>query len=157
MRVSIRALGRWRIDICAVYGSRVKIYAQKGVKRLTLCAAFECSYTPPKNAVVASFPIILINRWGPPGCSSINEPTSWMNPDTRTSGRFWDCSWTRDSIRKKRSAMWSTEKRKHVQLSQLMTGRSLLSLGHVNFSWVSLNFFNSIVNWPLRTSLSGNT
>ena len=35
------------------------ICAKKG---LTLCAAFEWSYTPPKNAVVASFPIILIKR-----------------------------------------------------------------------------------------------
>ena len=42
---------------------KVKIYEQERKKKeLTLWAAFEWSYTPPKNAVVASLPIILINR-----------------------------------------------------------------------------------------------
>lgn len=44
-----------------------------------------------------------------------------------------------------------------VQLSQLITGKSSLSLGQTSFSCVSLSFFNSIVNWPFRTSLSGKT
>lgn len=142
---------------------RLEYMRKKGQKKgrrktgLTLCAAFEWSYTPPKNAVVASLPIILSNRWGPPGCSSMKEPTSWMNPDISTNERLWDCSWTRDGISKETVGNGERMKKKYVQLSQLITGRSLLSLGHVKFSWVSLNFFNSIVSWPLRTSLSGNT
>jgi hypothetical protein len=36
--------------------------SQRGGSGRTLCAAFECSYTPPKNAVVASLPMYLATR-----------------------------------------------------------------------------------------------
>lgn len=62
-----------------------------------LCAAFECAYTPPWNAAVASRPTFLVRRCFPPGCSSRNEERSWMNPETRTSGRVRDCAWTIES------------------------------------------------------------
>lgn len=130
--------------------------AEKGIRAtvseyLTLWAALEWSYTPPKKAVVASLPICLARRWRPPGCSSMKEETSWMNPDIRTSGRFSDCVWTRWG--------WKVGKnghaRSHVQLSQLITGKSLESWGHWRLSCVRRSFLSSMVSWPFLTSFSG--
>ena len=61
---------------------------------LTLCAAFEWSYTPPKKAVVPSRPRYFAIKCCPPGCSSMNEDTSWMKPAMTMSGRLDACSWS---------------------------------------------------------------
>lgn len=42
--------------------SKLLLGDEDGRRELTLWAAFEWSYTPPKNAVVASLPIILTKR-----------------------------------------------------------------------------------------------
>lgn len=67
---------------------------KKKKKPRTLCAAFEWSYTPPKNAVVASRPMNFVRKCFPPGCSSRKSLTSWMKPAMEISGRVSAWSWS---------------------------------------------------------------
>ena len=78
----------------------VQVHVSPGARRIksagsrTLCAAFECSYTPPQKAAVTSFPVCVRISDRPPGCWSMKSPTSWMNPETITSGRSPASFWT---------------------------------------------------------------
>jgi hypothetical protein len=60
-----------------------------------LCAALLCSYTPPLNSAVASFPTALLINVLPPGCSSTNAFTSCITPAIATN--CWSprvhCAW----------------------------------------------------------------
>lgn len=48
-------------------------------------------------------------------------------------------------------------RQRNSQASQLMTGKSLLSVGQASCCCVSLRRLSCIVSWPLRTSFSGKT
>lgn len=51
-----------QLDTESLSVSKLLLGDEDGRRELTLWAAFEWSYTPPKNAVVASLPIILTKR-----------------------------------------------------------------------------------------------
>ena len=85
----------------------------------------------------------------------MNEETSWMKPAMMTRGRFKDCSWT---VHKPSTTRYQTKStKKHSQLSQLITGKSLLSGAQFNHSCFSRRRLSCMVSWPLATSFSGKT
>ena len=73
----------------------------------------------------------------------MNEDTSWMKPEIRTSGHLRLCSWTGHTVSK-------TEDGRNLieccpQLSQLMMGSSFESWGQLSLSWVSQSFLSSML------------
>jgi hypothetical protein len=80
--------------------------------------------------VFDSLPIILIKRCGPPGCSSMKLDTSWMKQKSGSAV----ASVTVPGLINASFSEFQYFDASDIQLSQLTTGRTLLSLGQVSFS-----------------------
>jgi len=97
-----------------------------------LCAALGWSCTPPWDAVVSSRPIFSCSNCWAPACPPKKLETSWINPETRMSGR-----------------------------PPINAGRhptiSWVSVGHARPPWSARSFFGFIVNQPSATSFSWKT
>lgn len=120
---------------------------------LTLCAALECSLTPPKNAAVASLPICLRMSARPPGWKSIKSVTSCTKPEITMRSLVWLSFWTVNCVKdfvKIRSV-------KDIQVSQSTIGSCSEVDGQLMSSWAFLSRLSCMDNSPFLISFSGKT